>query len=273
MKSFLFITSILASMFSYAQLDSLKVGTKWNFEHSYIRDADNPDYPDHPVQLHNIVYYEGLAKVTYNNKVGFIDTNKTIAIPLIYEDDNWANKFIHSKCVVLKDKKWGVIDTAGATAIPFLYDWIKRFDDLYCVGIDYKWGYLDSAGNTILPIRGYNRSYIMTEKEIFDLAAQYQQKDSLENSIPISRKKAINIAKRKGYYLDHARTFTPSVELNLDSNEWIITSTERKGTTRSGDCANTNGCIVQLNYRIVIDSNTGNVKQKSKDEVLIPVYE
>ncbi len=280
MKHLVLLIYFFSLFVSSAQIDNFHIGAEWTYSNSFVRDSfywdskySRPMDSIYPVEIHDIIYSEGLAKVTYNEQVGFIDSSKMIVIPLIYQSNNKANQFINSKSVVIKDDKWGVIDTSGATAFSFIYDVIKRFDDLYYVAIEYDWGYLDSTGHMILPLREYNSSYILTKTEIMELASRHQKKETLENSVPISKDQAISIAKQKQYYYDHSGVFKPSIELNSVSNEWIIKSTERKGTTRKGRCAKTNGCIVQVKYNIVINSNTGKVKQKTKQNILIPIYE
>lgn len=272
MKQYLFFTFLLPSILCLGQLKNLKVGDKWPYDYSIIRDAHNPNYPNNPFQGHVFNYYDGLAKVSFNEKIGFIDSNKIIQIPLIYEDNHWANKFINSRSSVIKNTKWGVINTKGSTVFPFIYDEIKRFGNLYYVKIEYEWSYLDSAGTIILPLREYNTSYIMTKDEILALAEEYRQKDSIENSVPITKEKAISIAIAKDHYYSEDE-FGPDIQLNTITNEWLIRSTLHKGTTKKGKCAHTNGCIVLLNCLITIDSNTGRVNHKSKEEELIPCYE
>lgn len=282
MKQLLIINSILLLSFCYGQSNNFDVGSKWNYEHSMIRDSSywESKYARdmdsiYPVEIHEIQYFEGLAKVVYNEQVGFIDSNKKIVIPLIYEYGLGANRFSNSKSIVIKDGYWGVIDTLGNEVIPFKFGKIRDRDSLYCVYEydGYKWGIMDLFGNIILPMREYNTSSILTLDKINELARKYDKKDSLENSVAISKEKAINIAKRKKYWIENSEMFIPSVELNLDSKEWIIRSTKSNGVTRKGKCAHTNGCIVQIRYLIVIDSNNGKVKRKSKNKVLIPVYE
>jgi hypothetical protein len=266
-QTFIILTSLLIAYSAFGQTDSLEVGDKWKFSHSYIRNLWDT------VQLHNFDYHDGLAKVIYNDKVGFIDSNKTIVIPLIYEDELGANKFIDSRSVVIKNKKWGVIDTSNKIIFPFVYDRIKRYNDLYYVEINYEWGYIDSTGKTILRIDDYACSHIMTKQEILELANKYGQKDSLENSVSVSKDKAISIAKRKGHYYESEFPFNPSVELDTTSHEWIIKSSKSLGTTRKGKCAKTNGCTVIKETLIVIDSNNGRIKRKSKSKTLMPNYE
>lgn len=225
------------------------------------------------MELHDFRYNEGLAKVEYNEQVGFIDSNKTIVIPLIYEDELGANTFVNSKAVVVKNQKWGVIDSTGATFIPFKYDRIRQRDGLFHVEVDYEWGYLDEKGQTILPIRDYGCSSIMSKEEIFALAGKHYTIDSLENAVPISKEKAISIAKRRGFYVDEGGVFSPTVTLDNVTNEWKIYCSERKGATYKGPCAHTNGCLVQKKYEIIIDAQKGKVKRKSKHKVVIPIYE
>lgn len=70
---------------------------------------------------------DGRGSVTQGDKVGYIDENGEIAIPLIYEQ-SIIYAFSHGMVPVREqgdDGKWGVIDTAGQAVAPFQYDLIK----------------------------------------------------------------------------------------------------------------------------------------------------
>ncbi len=51
-----------------------------------------------------------------------------------------------------KEGKWGYIDNAGKTVIPFIYDYADEFyDGFAAVRIDYRWGFIDQNGKTVIP--------------------------------------------------------------------------------------------------------------------------
>lgn len=274
---------ILAFLFwvlpSFSQVKRFPVGSVWSYDHALIRDSAYWESPYaipmdsiYPVEIQEIVFYEGIAKVEYNEQVGFIDTSKKVMIPFIYQDEVGVNRFEGGKAVTIKKNKWGVIDTEGNTYIPFIYDKIRRYDDLYYVMKGYKWGYLDAQGDEILPLRDYHVSHIMSKAEVYAMAQKYSVKDSLENSVNISKKKAVSIAKKAGYYHEED-AFGPKIELNSSEGVWEIGSIKRRGTTHKGDCAHTNGCLIHEKYYIKIDAYSGKVLEKTKKKVLIPVYE
>ena len=270
MKQILIIISFLLSIPSFAQLNSLKVGDIWPYKNPYVRTI-----PD-SVQLHEFDYNEGLVKVTYNNKIGFLDSSKVIVIPLIYEYGLGANRFINSRSIVVRNDGWGVIDTSGNEVIPLIYGRIRGFDSLYYVSIGNQWGYLDWLGSTILPLGYHKRTCIsckITKEEILQLANNYFYTDSLEKSAPISKEEAILIADKNGYYWDSEFPFNSLINLNTTSNQWVIKCSRYDGVTYEGNCANTNGCAIIKKTLIIIDAIDGKVLEKSKHKSKEPVYE
>lgn len=95
--------------------------------------------------------------VLKNHKVGFVDINGEIVIPLIY-DSYTHDDFSEGLCVVYKDGKAGMIDTEGNIIVPFeyykLYDchegmiWAKN-DKQEC-------GYLNRKGEIVIPLGKYH---------------------------------------------------------------------------------------------------------------------
>ncbi len=65
---------------------------------------------------------EGLLPVLKNGKVGYINGNGHLVIPLIYDKLNgasWARGFYNGRAVVKKHGKLGVIDTNNQVVVPF----------------------------------------------------------------------------------------------------------------------------------------------------------
>ncbi|MBR3446421.1 MAG: WG repeat-containing protein [Oscillospiraceae bacterium] len=100
----------------------------------------------------------GFAKVALkddNNvlQYGYIDKTGKVAIELQFED---ARDFQNGFACVKKDGKWGYINTAGETVVPFEYTGAYGSDGLsFVVGKEIdgetKFGAIDADGNTILP--------------------------------------------------------------------------------------------------------------------------
>lgn len=275
MKLFLLILVLFSTLSSFTQSRQFKVGDPWPFENAYIREyTDSFDIRVRGNgQLHSLEYHEGLARVVYNSQMGFIDTTRVIAIPLVYQDVVGTGKFQHSRAVVVKSDQWGVINRQGKPIIPLQYDRIRQYEDVFYVQQEYEWGYLDSMGAVILPLARHGRSYLMTREELDSLAKDYFRIEAAEKSAAISKGKAISIAKRHKHYLEEDFPFFPSVKLEVEAGQWVIKSSKSLGTTRQGDCAYTNGCIQFQNMEIVIDAESGKVVRKSSNIRLIPVYE
>jgi hypothetical protein len=184
------LTFIFISATAIGQSASLKVGDKWEFEHphAYANGRSHGTY----------VFYDGLCAVYYEDKVGFIDSSKTIAIPLKFVKVKSANaqfyKFIDSRAIVAKGGKCGVIDTLGNTIIPFIYDGMEKYESYYFVYIDWKNGYIDSKGDVVVPIENeWPAAPYRTDEKIEKLI----QKQKVQEQAKISKKQAIKIAKKR----------------------------------------------------------------------------
>lgn len=136
-------------------------------------------------------FHEGMAEVTKDGKIGFIDMMGNEVIPCIYDpveeyDDVmthfsdglvllckgdhyvYINKkgeeafpfnydrslgFSEGFAVVEKDGKYGIIDVKGKEVVPCIYDYVKSFSDgMAAVIKDEKYGFIDSMGNLKIPI-------------------------------------------------------------------------------------------------------------------------
>lgn len=63
-------------------------------------------------------------------------------------------KFIEGLKAVIRDDKYGFIDSTGREVIPCIYDDANRFSEgLVAVKLDGKWGFIDEAGNTVISFK------------------------------------------------------------------------------------------------------------------------
>ena len=96
------------------------------------------------------IFREGLARVTINNKKGYINKNGQQIIPCQFD-----NAYIFGEsglAAVEKDGKWGYIDKNGKQIIPCRFDKIYGLSEgLAAVKKDGKWGYIDKNGKQVIP--------------------------------------------------------------------------------------------------------------------------
>ena len=94
---------------------------------------------------------EGLSRVEYNWKYGFIDTSGKEVIPLKYDN---ADDFSEGLARVKLNGKCGYIDTSGKEVIPLKYDNADDFSEgLASVELNSKWGYIDTSGKEVTPFK------------------------------------------------------------------------------------------------------------------------
>lgn len=118
------------------------------------------------------LFYEGLAAVVKNNKVGFIDYKGEVKIPFQFEYSELyfnisslaAYMFSEDLCSIMKNKKWGYIDKQGDVKIPYEYDCAYCFHQGSAVVgklIDDKtWhGLIDKNGAVLLPFEFESATY------------------------------------------------------------------------------------------------------------------
>ena len=131
----------------------------------------------------------GLVKASLNYKVGFVDTNNKTIIPFIYDEDtsmcicvgarlykvlqsndkgevsatelsigvdeNYTN-FSEGLCAVIKDGKYGFIDTLGNIVIPFQFDAADNFyNQIAIVKVNGKYGAINNKGAFVIPATYY----------------------------------------------------------------------------------------------------------------------
>ena len=105
-----------------------------------------------PIKYDEIVYDMDLqnAKVKLNGKWGRVDAGGAEIIPIKYDEvDKWVNK----KVKVKLNGKYGVVDSKGKELIPIIYDDIPEYSGgLFTkVKIKGKFGMVDSMGQEIIP--------------------------------------------------------------------------------------------------------------------------
>ena len=87
---------------------------------------------------------------SWDNRLGVIDRRGIFVIP--FGSFERIGRFSEGFAPALKDGKWGFIDGAGNTVIPFEFGRAGSFGDgLANVGIDGKWGFIDITGNVVIP--------------------------------------------------------------------------------------------------------------------------
>lgn len=99
------------------------------------------------------IYSNGLATFKDKNskKIGFIDKNGEIVIPIIYD---YASSFNNGFSSVQKDSKWGIIDTTGKVIIPAKYDDVRQSeikDEYFIFSSQGKVGLLNNKNEIIIP--------------------------------------------------------------------------------------------------------------------------
>ena len=103
-------------------------------------------------------FQEGLARVSKDDKFGFINTSGDIVIPIEYEVIfNYQSSGSTVWTWLRKDGNEGLLDSTGNYIIPPIYD--SLFGDSpanFCEGVipvqkDGKWGYVDTNGYEVIP--------------------------------------------------------------------------------------------------------------------------
>ncbi|GBR74620.1 protein WG repeat motif [Candidatus Termititenax aidoneus] len=90
----------------------------------------------------------GIFIVVKDKKWGVLDINGNVVVECKYED---IYKYSSAYAIhVQLDGKWGVINGKGETIVKCLYDSIAVNSDYFFVKIDDKWGILNREGKTII---------------------------------------------------------------------------------------------------------------------------
>jgi hypothetical protein len=98
---------------------------------------------------------EGLALVTINHKVGFINESGKLVIPARYdEDEECACSFSEGLAAVKRNDKWGYVDTTGKEIIAPKYQHAYNFHNgLAVVTQNNKSGMIDKTGRVVIGIK------------------------------------------------------------------------------------------------------------------------
>lgn len=116
------------------------------FTHSSIAQSS-----DNPYDFRDTESNDGLIRVRYNNKYGFINEKGKITIPLEFEK---AENFDQGLAKVSKDgETYGFIDTKGRVVIPLKYEYVReKFVNGYMPAVyNRKYGMINNKGKTIVP--------------------------------------------------------------------------------------------------------------------------
>jgi hypothetical protein len=105
-------------------------------------------------------FVNGLAAVRLDGRIGFIDPEGRIAIPLRFDRDTGAmcnRDFSEGLIPVMIRGRCGYIDGTGAVAIPPRFDIARGFHDgLAFVCADRRCGYVDSSGSIVWMSKQFN---------------------------------------------------------------------------------------------------------------------
>ena len=82
------------------------------------------EYEDKSIKGHKYVYYNDLALVEQNGRLGFVDLQGRLVVPLILDQ---AYHFSQNLAPVNKDGYWGYIDIHGDLYLPLIFDFASPF--------------------------------------------------------------------------------------------------------------------------------------------------
>lgn len=117
----------------------------------YLLDMSGKKISDRIYNSYKLIN-DRLFAVCISNKWGFI-TRNSFSIDCLYDEPD-TSSYENGYFVLSKNKKMGVIDTAGREVIPFTYDKIIRYpDEMYQVWNNDKTGIADASGKIVVPCR------------------------------------------------------------------------------------------------------------------------
>ncbi len=96
-------------------------------------------------------FYDGLASVALNDKLGFINKRGELVIPCIYDE---ADHFHSTLSVVKKGNMCGIISSLHQTIVPFEYQEISNFSEgMAVIEKNNKFGYISLLGEEVVPAK------------------------------------------------------------------------------------------------------------------------
>lgn len=129
----------------------------------------------------------GIWPVGKNDMSGVVNMKNEIVIPFVYEMiESYSDDL--NVAVAKKDGKYGFIDRAGKTVIPFMYTDAWPSGKYLSVKKDGKWGLIDLSNKNILP---FEYSSISSAGEKTAWVSKNENEDVYEIDI-ITRKKITN---------------------------------------------------------------------------------
>lgn len=120
-------------------------------KYGYINENGNEIIPCEYDYLYE--FSEGFAMVgDSNKKYSYIDKNNNPIVPYIYSSS--SKPFKNGYATVVKDYKFGMINSSGKEVIPCTFNYMLDYSEgLICVYKDNKYGYIDINGNEIIPFK------------------------------------------------------------------------------------------------------------------------
>ena len=116
--------------------------------------TDNRCYSTYPdeISIWGKGFSDGLAKVTVNGKIGFIDTSGKLVIAATLRD---AGPFSEGLAPYESGNgKWGYVDKTGKVVIAPKFDWAISFrEGLALVQVGKNWGYIAHDGSFVIEPR------------------------------------------------------------------------------------------------------------------------
>ena len=101
------------------------------------------------------IFQQGRTMVCLGNHYGIIDTTGRVVLPIEYDDKTpkgMKYMYYDSLALVEKDGKLGFVDLEGNIRIPFYFEEAYNFSQgLACVKYNGMWGYVDTRGKVFLP--------------------------------------------------------------------------------------------------------------------------
>jgi hypothetical protein len=101
-------------------------------------------------------FSEGLARVPFGKKCGYINTTSKLVIPAKFD---FASDFSQGLAAIKTNGKWGYIDRSGNIAIAPQFDRVASFDNgLAIVQSKGKQGFIDRTGKPAIPLKFHSVS-------------------------------------------------------------------------------------------------------------------